>query len=95
MERLVDRLVRAGDPYPPPGEPRPPATLQVRQGPDDSQAVVLWVARDVLEAAHLAPVALTASEDRPMWLDVSTDIMGAAVVPLSSVEVRVLDPASA
>jgi hypothetical protein len=37
-------------------------------------------------------MTLTASEARPMWLDMNTDIMGAAVVPLSSVEVRVLDP---
>ena len=29
---------------------------------------------------------------RPRWLDVDTDVMGAAVVPLSSAEVRVLDP---
>jgi hypothetical protein len=92
MERLIGWLLRAGDPYPPPGEPRPPVTLQVRQGPDESQAVVLWVARDVFESEQLAPMTLRASEDRPMWLDVDTDIMGAAVVPLSSVEVRVLDP---
>ncbi|MGY1748516.1 hypothetical protein [Modestobacter sp. SYSU DS0511] len=65
--------------------------MQVRQGPDGSQAVVLWVARDVLESEHLAPMRLTASGDRPMWLDVDTDVMGAAAVPLSSVEVRVLD----
>ena len=53
---------------------------------------MLWVARDVFESEHLAPMRLTASEDRPMWLGVDTDVMGAAVVPLSSVEVRVLDP---
>ena len=52
---------------------------------------MLWVARDVFESEHLAPLRLTASQERPMWLDVNTDIMGAAVVPLSSVEVRVLD----
>ncbi|WP_347059461.1 hypothetical protein ABC795_03270 [Blastococcus sp. HT6-30] len=53
---------------------------------------MVWVSRDVFESEHLAPMTLTASEARPMWLDVNTDIMGAAVVPLSSVEVRILDP---
>ena len=78
--------------YPPPAHPKPPVTLQVRQGPEDAQVVTLWVTREVAEREGLLLKGLPHRRDRPMFLDVDTDIMGAAVVPLSSVEVRVLDP---
>ncbi len=91
-ERIADRLTGLRE-FPAPGDPRAPVTLQVRQGDDGEQVVVLWVTRDVLEAEGLTPLAVRASSERPMWLDVDTDIMGAAVVPLGSVEVRVLPAA--
>jgi hypothetical protein len=90
-ERFIDRVTGPRR-FPAPGDPQAPVTLQVRQSDDGEQIVVLWVIREVLEAEGLTPLAVRAASERPMWLDVDTDIMGAAVV-LGSVEVRVLPAA--
>ena len=75
----------------PPSEPQPPVTLQVRQGADGTQVVVLWVTREVADREGLALQAVPHRPERPMFLDVDTDIMGAAVVPLQSFQVRLLE----
>lgn len=81
----------ASNGYPPPADPKPPVTLQVRQGPDGAQVVTLWVTREVADREGLLPTVVPHRPERPMFLDVNTDIMGAAVVPLQSFEVRLFD----
>lgn len=78
-----------------PGLPQPPVTLEVRQGIDGAQVVVLWVTREVAAEEALGLLHLPHRPERPMHLDVDTDIMGAAVVPLESFQVRYLDEADA
>lgn len=78
-----------------PGLPQPPVTLEVRQGTDGAQVVVLWVSREVAEEEQLGLLHLPHRPERPMHLDVDTDIMGAAVVSLESFQVRYLDEATA
>ncbi len=75
--------------YPAPATPRPPVTLQVRQGRHGGQVVTLWVSPALEQAGALRVRPLVADAERPMWLDVDTDIMGAAVVPLETFEVRI------
>lgn len=65
--------------------------LQVRQGPDGAQVVTLWVTPEVADREGLQPAVVPHQPERPMFLDVDTDIMGAAVVPLHSFEVRLFD----
>lgn len=91
-EALTTRLLDAhGEGFRQPGLPQPPATLEVRQGEDGAQVVVLWVTRAVAAQEGVVPLRLRHRPERPMHLDVDTDIMGAAVVELQSFEVRYLD----
>ena len=95
MESLRARLAAwASKPshgYPPPASPQPPVTLQVRQGAEGAQVVTLWVTREVADREGLALTGVPHRPERPMFLDVDTDVMGAAVVPLRSFDVRLLD----
>ncbi len=77
--------------YPKPGSPQRPVTLQVRQGEDGAQVVTLWLTRELAEAAGLSVESLRVRTDHAMYLDVDTDIMGAAVVPLASFELRLFE----
>ena len=90
------RLLEANsDGFRKPGLPQPPVTLEVRQGTDGAQVVILWVTREVAAEEGLGPLHLPHRPERPMHLDVDTDIMGAAVVPLESFQIRYLDEADA
>lgn len=81
--------------FPRPGLPQPPVILEVRQGADGAQVAVLWVSREVAAEDGVALLHLPHRPERPMHLDVDTDIMGAAVVPLESFKIRYLDEADA
>ncbi len=89
--RLAAWASEAPNGYRTPADPQPPVTLQVRQGSDGAQVVTLWVTREVADHEGLLPTGVPHRPERPMFLDVDTDIMGAAVVPLESFEVRLFD----
>lgn len=95
VEALTLRLLEANNEgFGKPGRPQPPVTLEVRQGVDGAQVVVLWVTPEVAAREGLVLLRLPQRPERPMHLDVDTDIMGAAVVPLESFEIRYLDEAA-
>lgn len=95
-EALTLRILESNsERFPKPGPPQPPVTLEVRQGADGAQVVVLWVTREVAAQEGLSLVRLPHRPERPMHLDVDTDIMSGAVVPLESFEIRYLDESDA